>query len=92
MSATSTKGPRYRQTPLWRDSNRFLVEVETAVRAFPRYHKYTLGSDLRCQAMNVCRLVARAATRAAFLPDRRGRLPARWDEAAQPALDLYTPC
>ena len=38
MSATSTKGPRYRQTPLWRDSNRFLVEVETAVRAFPRYH------------------------------------------------------
>lgn len=61
MPATSTKGPRYRQTPLWRDSNRFLVEVENAVRAFPRYHKYTLGSDPRRQAMSVCHLVARAA-------------------------------
>ena len=61
MNMPPPKGPRYRQTPLWRDSNRFLIEVETAVRTFPRYHKYTLGSDLRRQAMNVCRLVARAA-------------------------------
>ena len=61
MHTPPPKGPRYRKTPLWRDSNRFLVEVETAVRTFPRYHKYTLGSDLRHQAMNVCRLVARAA-------------------------------
>ena len=45
MHTPPPKGPRYRKTPLWRDSNRFLVEVETAVRTFPRYHKYTLGSD-----------------------------------------------
>ena len=61
MPATSTKGPPYRQRPLRLDSNRFFVEVETAVRTFPRYQKYTLGSDLRRQAMHICSLVARAA-------------------------------
>jgi len=55
------KGPRYRQLPLWRDASQFLLEVEQAVRRFPRYHKYTLGSELRRQAMQICRLVARAA-------------------------------
>ncbi len=28
---------------------------------FPRYHKYTLGTDLRRQAMTVCRLILHAA-------------------------------
>jgi hypothetical protein len=42
-------GPRYKQIPLWRDSNHCLLEVERAVRQFPRYHKYTLGSELRRQ-------------------------------------------
>ena len=55
------RGPRYKQLPLWRAATRFLLEIEDAVRRFPRYHKYTLGSDLRRQAMTVCRLVARAA-------------------------------
>ena len=61
MSHPAARGPRYRQLPLWRDAQRFLLEVELAVRAFPRYHKYTLGSDLRRQAMDVNRLVACAA-------------------------------
>jgi hypothetical protein len=47
--------------PIWRDANRLLVAIEQAVRRFPRYHKYTLGTDLRRQAMNVCRLILRAA-------------------------------
>lgn len=58
---SGARGPRYKQLPLWRDAMRFLVEVEQAVRAFPRYHKYTLGHELRTQAMAVCKLVARAA-------------------------------
>ena len=37
------------------------MDVELAVRRFLRYHKYSLGSELGRQAMNVCRLVARAA-------------------------------
>jgi len=67
MTSPNPQGPRYRQLPLWRDANRLLVDVENAVRHFgktpspPRYHKYTLGSDLRRQAMNICRRVARAA-------------------------------
>ena len=55
------RGPRYRQLPLWRDANRLLLEIEVAVRGFSRYHKYTLGTDLRALSMRVCGLVARAA-------------------------------
>ena len=55
------RGLRYRQLPLWRDANRLLVEIEIAVRGFSRYHKYTLGTELRTLAMRVCGLVARAA-------------------------------
>ncbi len=46
--------------PIWRDANRLLLEVEQAVKHFPRYHKYTLGTELRRQAMLICQLVARA--------------------------------
>ncbi|WP_201245726.1 four helix bundle protein [Halochromatium salexigens] len=49
--------------PLWRDANRLLLAIEQAMRDFPRYHKYTLGTDLRRQAMAICQLVRRAAPR-----------------------------
>lgn len=49
-----------RQLPIWRDANRLLLAIEQAVRHFPRYHKYALGSDLRRQAMGICRLILRA--------------------------------
>lgn len=41
-------------------SERLLREIEQAVRGFARYHKYTLGSDLRKQAMQVVRVCHRA--------------------------------
>lgn len=50
-----------RKPAIWADAMRLAVEIETAVRSFPRYHKYTLGSDLRRQAAAVCRRVAQAA-------------------------------
>jgi len=53
--------------PLWRDANRLLLLIETSVKQFPRYHKYTLGGDLRRQAMVICRLIGRA------VHDRPGR-------------------
>jgi len=59
--------PKLKQMPLWRDANRLLLLIEDAMRKFPRYHKYTLGSDLRKQAMNICRWIARA------VHDRGGR-------------------
>jgi hypothetical protein len=46
--------------PIWRDAQRMLVWTEQAVRHFARYHKYTVGSQLRVQALAVCRLVIRA--------------------------------
>ena len=58
---------KLKQMPLWRDANHLLLLIEDAVRQFPRYHKYTLGSDLRRQAMNICRFIARA------VHDREGR-------------------
>ena len=46
--------------PIYRDSRRLLVHTETMVRHFARYHKYTVGTDLRQQAMRVMRGVHRA--------------------------------
>lgn len=60
--------------PIWRDANRLLVAIEQAVRRFPRYHKYTLGTDLRRQAMNVCRLILRAADKGEDQIARVGRV------------------
>ena len=34
--------------------------AEQTVRRFARYHKYTVGSQLRVQALTLCRLVLRA--------------------------------
>ncbi|GAB0151069.1 four helix bundle protein [Marinobacterium sp. BA1] len=41
-------------------AERMMVDIEQAVRSFVRYHKYTLGSDIRAQAMTVVRLCHRA--------------------------------
>ena len=60
MATSPSKGSGLNQQTLWRDATRLLRLIEDAVRRFPRYHKYTLGSDLRHQAMGVCRLILRA--------------------------------
>lgn len=41
-------------------AERLLIEIEQAVRGFSRYHKYSLGSDIRDQAMTVLRMCHRA--------------------------------
>jgi hypothetical protein len=46
--------------PIVRIAERLLVEIEQAVRLFPRSHKYAIGADLRAQAMTVARLTHRA--------------------------------
>jgi hypothetical protein len=53
---------RYDHLPLWRDASRLTVQLEHAVRGFPRYHKYAIGADLRRQALTVCRLIIVANT------------------------------
>ena len=52
MNHPTARGPRYRQLPLWRDAQRFMLEVECAVRAFPRDLQYTLGSTAAAAAQS----------------------------------------
>jgi len=49
--------------PIWRDAGRLLLELEQAVRGFPRYHKYTVGSELRSTALRLCQTIHRAYSR-----------------------------
>jgi len=49
-----------RSIPIWRDAMALLVDIEQVVRHFPRYYKYTLGTELRQQAMFICRQIHRA--------------------------------
>ncbi len=51
---------QFSRLPIWCDSQLLLVEVEQAVRQFPRYHKYTIGTDLRQRAIRILRLLTRA--------------------------------
>ncbi|MCP3954330.1 MAG: four helix bundle protein [Desulfobacterales bacterium] len=51
---------RREQLPIWRSCNRLLMEVKLAVKGFSRYHKYTIGTELRQSALQCCRLLVRA--------------------------------
>ena len=46
--------------PVYRDCRRLLLHTEVVVRRFSRYHKYTVGTDLRQQAFAVMRGVHQA--------------------------------
>lgn len=41
--------------PIYRDCRRLLLHTEVCVQRFSRYHKYTVGTDLRQQAMIIMR-------------------------------------
>jgi hypothetical protein len=49
--------------PIWRDANLLMLEIEQAVRGFARYHKYTIGSELRATALRLCQTIHRAYSR-----------------------------
>jgi len=49
--------------PIYRASYDFCLYIEQVVRNFSRYHKYSLGADLREGARRVLRLVVRANAR-----------------------------
>ncbi len=46
--------------PIYRDCRRLLLHTEQVVMRFSRYHKYTVGADLRRQAMALMRGVHQA--------------------------------
>ena len=46
--------------PIYRDCQRLLRQTEEVVMRFSRYHKYSVGADLRRQAFAIMRTVHRA--------------------------------
>ena len=60
-----------RSPPIWRLANQMLLAVELAARRFPRYHKYSLGTEMRHQALRVLQSIHRAESRR-----QRGRIRA----------------
>jgi len=55
---------QYEHLPIYKKAFELVVYFENIVRNFSRYHKYTLGSDLRRQSREVVRLIVRANNRA----------------------------
>ena len=51
---------QYQHLALWKQTVSLTVFLEEAVRRFPRYHKYALGTDLRRQIYLVSRLIVLA--------------------------------
>lgn len=51
---------RFQLPPILKACERLLLEIEQAVRQFPRYHRYMIGSDLRRQIMSVSSTANRA--------------------------------
>ena len=54
---------RSEHLPIYKAAYDLCLHVERVVQKFPRYHKYTLGTDLREGARRVLGLVVRANAR-----------------------------
>ena len=70
---------RYEHLPLYKTAMELTVYIETVVRTFSRYHKYTLGTDLRQQSRALVTVIIRANSRGEKLPvlvDLRERVEA----------------
>lgn len=59
---------RYEHLPIYKTAMDFAVYVEQVVRNFSRYHKYTLGSELRQQSRELVTVIIRANSRREKLP------------------------
>lgn len=59
---------RYEHLPIYKTAMDLTVYLEQVVRNFSRYHKYTLGSDLRQQSRELVTVIIRANSRREKLP------------------------
>lgn len=48
---------QYELLPIYREAMRLAVHLENIVRGFARYHKYTLGSELRNGSRRIVELI-----------------------------------
>ena len=51
---------QYEHLPIYKKAFDMTIYIENAVKGFSRYHKYTLGTDLRDISRTVVRLIVRA--------------------------------
>lgn len=54
----------YENLPVYKQALDLTVYFETTVRHFERYHKYTIGTDLRNKARNILMLIIKANKKA----------------------------
>lgn len=59
---------RYEHLPIYKKSMDVAVYFEKAVAGFSRYHKYTLGTDLRNKSRDVVGLIVKANSSREKLP------------------------
>jgi hypothetical protein len=80
---------QYEHLPIYKKAYDLTLYFEKVVRGFSRYHKYTLGSELRELSREVLRLIRRAnatADRGPLLLQTRERL----EEADRASLQRFT--
>ena len=51
---------RYEHLPIFRDAYDLAVHMEKIVRNFSRYHKYTLGTELRNKSRAILEIIVKA--------------------------------
>lgn len=59
---------RYEHLPIYKTAMDLAVYCEQVVRHFSRYHKYTIGSDVRQQSRDLVTVIIRANSRHEKLP------------------------
>jgi hypothetical protein len=53
----------YENLPIYKKSMELAVYMENVVRNFPRYHKYSIGTDMRDLSKNLVTLIIKANSR-----------------------------
>jgi hypothetical protein len=51
---------RYDHLPIYREAYDLALHIEKIVRNFSRYHKYTLGTELRNKSRNIVEIIIKA--------------------------------
>jgi len=63
---------RYENLPIYKNAMDFCVYIETIIRGFEKYHKYTLGVDLGNESKALLYLIHRANIDEEKLVELRG--------------------
>ncbi|MCP4987665.1 MAG: four helix bundle protein [Colwellia sp.] len=70
---------RYEHLPIYKKAMDVAIYMEKVVAGFIRYHKYTLGTDLRNKSREIVSLIVKANSsqnKLSILHDLRGELDA----------------